>query len=124
MFSNALDLITSKPLLTAFVLLALCDATVLIWGLLRDSTWFVKSEDGKRLPTGLTVAHVIAWTVLPPAWFFFETYVLDSHLLPTAQHAVDPKLKAAYDSLRLGQELAKNFWAAILAAILFLVPKK
>ena len=124
MLNNLMALVTSRPCLTVVVIVLVLDAIGLLVGLLTNSKWLVKDADGKKVPSSITIAHVIAWTIVPPAWFFLETYTLDAHLLPSAKHADESALKAAYDSLRLSQELAKNFWAAILAAILFLVPKK
>ena len=53
--------------------------------------------------------HVLAWTFGPPLWFAFETYVLTG-----ADGRAD---------LEKGQKMVSSIWAAVLAAILFLVKR-
>lgn len=122
--NSFIELMARNWKLTVVVIILLADAIILLVGLLAENRLFILSTSEKKHPTRLTIAHVVGWTLGPPAWFFIETYTLDSELLPSVRHATDPALKAAYDSLRLAQDLAKNFWAAVLAAILFSVPKK
>jgi len=52
------------------------------------------------------------WIFLPPAWFFFEYYIL----WPNA--SVKKK-----EALRDARQLAQPFWAAVLLSLLFLVSK-
>ena len=106
------------------------DAALVISGLAGDvpwRKWFVEgtpvTNPAKYKLTGLGIAHVVGWTIAPPAWFFLETFTIDDHLLPSAEHSTNPQLKAEYDRLRVAQDLGAKVWAAILAAILFLVPK-
>lgn len=56
---------------------------------------------------GEATLHVLAWTFGPPLWFAFETYVLTK-----------PEQRA---ELEKGQKIVASLWAAVLAAILFLV---
>lgn len=103
---------------------SMLDAVFVISGLAGStlwSPWFVSGNP--RTLTDLGVAHVVAWTVLPPLWFFFETFIIEDRLLPSAAHSMDAELKAGYDRLRAAQDLGAKVWAAVLAAILFLVPK-
>jgi len=58
------------------------------------------------------LAILIIWSCGPPAWFYVEYYVL----WPDADIETKEKLK-------VGRELAKPFWAAVIATLLFLVPK-
>jgi hypothetical protein len=51
--------------------------------------------------------HVLVWTFGPPLWFAFETYVLTE-----ADGRAD---------LEKGQKMMSSLWAAVLAAILFLI---
>lgn len=112
-------LLKEHPAPAAFSVLLLLDAAWLIAGLSTKSSALFH---GKEL-CGVGVAHVVLWTVGPPAWFFLETYTLGAHLLPDASHPDDPARKAGYERMRLGQDLASKVWAAVLAAILFLIPK-
>jgi hypothetical protein len=61
----------------------------------------------------LCVFILFLWTFGPPAWFFFEYVVL---------WAGDNFKDIRVDILN-GQKLAQSFWAAILATLLFLIPK-
>jgi hypothetical protein len=60
----------------------------------------------------LCLFAVFFWTFAPPAWFFFEYFVLWSGT--TADD-----LKRVLD----GQRLAQPFWGAVLATLLFLIPR-
>ena len=119
-----LSVITDNVGVSLLATLLTVDAILLIAGLAFESCWFVRDDGGNnRKLTRLAVAHIVAWTLGPPVWFFVEWYVLHPELLPNATEKVG-QLKAEYERLKLGQELAKPIWAAILAAVLFLVPKK
>jgi hypothetical protein len=54
------------------------------------------------------ITHVMLWTFLPPLWFAFESFVLC-------------KTPQERETIRPNQELASKIWAAVLAAILFLL---
>ena len=54
--------------------------------------------------------HVMLWTFAPPLWFAFEATFLC-------------KSNEDWQRLKANQELAGRIWAAVLASILFLVPK-
>jgi hypothetical protein len=106
------------------------DAVFVISGLAGRARWsdwlfhsVVVSGVSKKELTDLGIAHVVAWTILPPIWFFLETFTIEDHLLPSAAHSTDAELKARYDRLRIAQDLGAKVWAAVLAAILFLVTK-
>jgi hypothetical protein len=58
------------------------------------------------------VAILFFWSFVPPAWFFVEYFVVWGN-------GSEAELKRVGD----GQKLAQPFWAAILATLLFLVPK-
>ena len=110
--------------LAALGTFSMLDAVFVISGLAGStlwSCWFVTGNP--KTLTDLGVAHVVAWTVLPPLWFFFETFVIEDRLLPSAAHSTNAELQAEYDRLRAAQDLSAKVWAAVLAAILFLVPK-
>lgn len=130
MFNRLLEVLSKNPTLALFGSLCIGDAILVISALAgsvpwRD--WFVQvapnATPAKLELTKLGIAHVVGWTLLPPAYFFVETFTLDDHLLPSSKHSSDPTLKAEYERLRLAQELAAKVWAAVLAAILFLAPK-
>ena len=55
---------------------------------------------------------ILLWTFVPPLWFFLQYYVV-KWADTTSIELVD---------IKEGQELAGKFWAAILAAMLFLKP--
>lgn len=79
------------------------------------SLWHFLTFRGGRaefLKDWFGVVSVFFWTLAPPAWFFIEFFVL-------WEGATDAELKRVQD----GQKLAQAFWAAVLAALLFLVPK-
>ena len=61
-----------------------------------------------RLPEDIW--HVMLWTFVPPLWFYFETMVIAK--TPEEREKIKPH-----------QDLVSKVWAAVLAAILFLVPK-
>lgn len=103
---------------------SMLDAVFVISGLTDNTPWsqWLVTGNPKKL-TGLGVVHVVAWTVLPPLWFFLETFIIEERLLPSEARSTNAELKAGYDRLRVAQDLAAKLWAAVLAAILFLVPK-
>jgi hypothetical protein len=55
---------------------------------------------------------LLIWILAPSAWFLFEVNLL-------WKKADDTRLA----SIKAGQELARPFWAAVLAALLLLVPR-
>lgn len=124
MLMNCFALMCHNRWLAALGATSMLDAIFVISGLTDSTPWsqWLVTGNPKRL-TGLGVVHVVAWTILPPLWFFLETFVIEERLLPSEAHSTDNKLKAEYDRLRVAQDLAAKFWAAVLAAILFLVPK-
>jgi len=130
MIRKFIKLMRANPLLALLGAVCLLDAALVISGLAGSVPWrywFMEPIAGsvptKFELTRVGIAHVVGWTIGPPAWFFIETFTIDDSLLPSAAHSTDPALKAKYDRLRVAQELASKVWAAILASILFLVPK-
>jgi hypothetical protein len=124
MFAKFGDLMCRNGWLAALGAVSMLDAVFVISGLAGTTLWshWLVSENPRKL-TGLGIAHVVAWTVLPPLWFFLETFIIEDRFLPRPAHSTDAELKAGYDRLRVAQDLAAKVWAAVLAAILFLVPK-
>lgn len=59
--------------------------------------------------------HVLLWTVGPPTWFFIEYWLASTYGCPGS--------KDALEDVKLWQDMAKPFWAGVLAAILFLKGK-
>lgn len=55
---------------------------------------------------------ILFWTIGPPIWFFCEYFWLWKN--------ADEKTQAR---IQVGQDLARPFWAAVLATLLFLLPK-
>jgi len=58
------------------------------------------------------MAILFFWTFAPAVWFFFEYFFL--------WYRADEKFLG---KVKTGQDLAKTFWAAVLATLLFLIPK-
>ena len=67
---------------------------------------------------------IIFWTVVPPAWFFFEYWIFDSEKLierPRDSATNQPVAKERFlKSLKDYADYATKIWAAILAVLLFL----
>lgn len=59
--------------------------------------------------------HVLLWTIGPPIWFFLEYWIASTYACPND--------KEALANVKLWEDIAKTFWAGILAAVLFLKPK-
>lgn len=59
--------------------------------------------------------HVLLWTMGPPIWFFGEYWIASTYACPYDQEALA--------NVKLWQDMAKTFWAGILAAVLFLKGK-
>lgn len=130
MLAKFAAMVLRNKALASFGAVCMLDAALVISGLAGDvpwRCWFLEGAPAnnptKSKLTMIGVAHVVGWTIAPPSWFFLETFTIDDHLLPSAAHSTNPQLKAEYDRLRVAQDLAAKVWAAILAAILFLIPK-
>ena len=114
-----------------FVLLAtlcLLDGALVIAGLSTKSPWLFQQAlqtDGtsKAVLNWLGVSHVVGWAIGPPCWFFLETAFIQAKLLPTAANLESNARKAGLERLKIMQDLGAKVWAAVLVAILFLVPK-
>lgn len=130
MLEKFIALVMRNKLLAALGALCMLDAVLVISGLAGEvpwRDWFLESKDSatpvKLILTKLGIAHVVGWTIIPPAWFFIETFTVDDHLLPSAAHATNAQLKAEYERLRVAQDLGSKVWATVLVSILFLAPK-
>lgn len=130
MLAKFVTMILRNKVLASFGAVCMLDAALVISGLAGDVPWrywFLDCTQGttsaKYTLTKLGIAHVVAWTIAPPAWFFLETFTINDHLLPSAEHSTNPQLQSEYNRLRVAQDLGAKVWAAVLAAILFLVPK-
>jgi hypothetical protein len=130
MLSTFVALILGNKALAALGAVCIIDGALVISGLAGDVPWrhWFLEENASSRPTkyrltSLGIAHVVGWTIAPPIWFFLEAFTIDAHLLPSAARSTNPHLMAEYDRFRVAQDLASKVWAAILAAILFLVPK-
>jgi len=51
---------------------------------------------------------LFAWAVFPPIWFWYEYFCLY------------PVLETSLDDFKHGQELSRNIWAGVLAALVAL----
>lgn len=69
------------------------------------------------------IAHVLAWTLVPPVFFFIETLIKRSSFELTDDTIKNAHRKADADRLKAMQEMGGKIWASVLAAILFLAPK-
>ena len=130
MYQQTYDLVRNNCKTSLAVALCLANAAFLISGLTGDVQWSpallntdLSGSNREVSLTGLGVAHIVGWTLLPPVWFFLETFIVQSKLLPSERHSTESALKASYDRFLLAQDLAAKVWAATLAAILFLCPK-
>lgn len=128
--SELVSMFRRNKFLASLGVVCLLDAGFVISGLAGEVPWryfFIENAQGsasaRSALTKCGIAHVVAWTIAPPAWFFLEAFIIHGDLLPSAAHSSDPALKAQYDRLRVAQDLGAKVWAAILASILFLVPK-
>jgi len=111
--------------LSILVAFLIAHALFLALGLQQKWPCFFNQPDcsGKRTLSTFAALQVILWAIVPPAWFFLETYTYGAGLLPCPEHATNPSLKARYDRFRLAQDLASKFWLAVLGVIIFLVSK-
>jgi hypothetical protein len=84
---------------------------------------FANPSQGSSGNTFNTVS-IIFWTVVPPAWFFFEYWIFDSEKLierPRDTATNQPVSKERFlKSLKDYADYASRIWAAILAVLLFL----
>lgn len=76
--------------------------------------FLVEGADSTELSTPGKV-HVVLWTMGPPVWFFLEYWVASTYVCPND--------KEALANVKLWEDIAKTFWAGILAAVLFLKAK-
>lgn len=125
-FAGLWRLVAENRWATLLTLLLLADAAFMLSGLILPewgTTAHLLTADAKPRLAVLGAAHVIAWTLGPPAWFFLETFVVMRPYLPDPTRTTTPEIQALLDRWKLKADMAKAFWAALLAAILFFVPK-
>jgi hypothetical protein len=67
-----------------------------------------------------TAAVIVFWGLVPPIWFFAEYYAVDHDWLTSLP---GPKAEML-ESIKTYADYASKIWAAVLAAILFLVKKE
>ena len=76
--------------------------------------------EGGKLPIATeAIFHVVFWTLVPPIFFFLEYYFIDQGKILNPNLKKDDFLK----NIKTYQDMASKIWAAVLAAILFLIPK-
>lgn len=73
----------------------------------------------RRMGPGTAVV-IVLWGLLPPIWFFCEYYAADHGWLT---YLPGPKAEVL-ESVKTYADYASKIWAAVLAAILFLVKKE
>ena len=86
--------------------------------------WLLASPSQGSLGNTFNTVSIIFWTVVPPAWFFFEYWIFDSEKLierPRDSTTNQPVAKEKFlKSLKDYADYASKIWAAILAVLLFL----
>ncbi|HEX8835693.1 MAG TPA: hypothetical protein VF748_02060 [Candidatus Acidoferrum sp.] len=86
--------------------------------------WLLASPSQGSLGNTFNTVSIIFWTVVPPAWFFFEYWIFDSEKLierPRDSATNQPVAKERFlKSLKDYADYASKIWAAILAVLLFL----
>jgi hypothetical protein len=93
--------------------LAIFYGIFVIQGLWRKR--FVGKNSGSNELSTMGKIHIILWTIGPPTWFFVEYWVASKYVCPGDESALN--------QIKLWQDIAKNFWAGLLAAMLFLKGK-
>jgi len=75
--------------------------------------WGAKLEDGSRIKKVQTII-VIAWTLAPPLWFWFEFYFLRDRAI------CGPLTTGCWEEFKYGQEVSSRIWLATTSALLAL----
>lgn len=69
---------------------------------------------------GWKVVIVVAfWTVVPPAWFFFEYYMVDHDWIRNLPMTDPGGREAVLASVKTYADYASKVWAAVAVAVLF-----
>jgi hypothetical protein len=85
--------------------------------------WLVADPSQGSLWNTFNKVAIIFWTVVPPAWFFFEYWIFDSEKLikRPLEGTNQPVAKERFlKSLKDYADYASKIWAAILAVLVFL----
>ena len=86
--------------------------------------WLFADPSQGSLGNSFNKVAIIFWTVVPPAWFFFEYWIFDSKNLiarPLDSTTNQPVAKEKFlKSLKEYTDYASKIWAAILAVLVFL----
>ena len=85
--------------------------------------WLVEDPSQGSLGNTFDKIAIIFWTVVPPAWFFFEYWIFDSEKLikRPLEGTNQPVAKEKFlKSLKEYADYASKIWAAILAVLVFL----
>ena len=80
---------------------------------------FVNASQGSLGNTFNKVA-IVFWTVVPPAWFFFEYWIFDSEKLIERPFDSSTDKEKFLKSLKDYADYASKIWAAILVVLTFL----
>jgi hypothetical protein len=62
-------------------------------------------------------AHLVVWTLAPPAWFLLELWARTKTNITSRQ-----LVRERFELLKYNQELAGKLWAAVLVALLYFFP--
>ena len=85
--------------------------------------WLVADPSQSSLSNTFNKVAIVFWTVVPPAWFFFEYWIFDSEKLikRPLEGTNQPIAKEKFlKSLKDYAEYASKIWVAILAVLVFL----
>jgi hypothetical protein len=85
--------------------------------------WLVADPSQGPLSNTFNKVAIVFWTVVPPAWFFFEYWIFDSEKLikRPLEGTNQPIAKEKFlKSLKDYADYASKIWAAILAVLVFL----
>jgi hypothetical protein len=90
---------------------------VVVFGL-AICTIFKFANTHRQMSQSKTV--IILWALAPPLWFFWEYWLVDHDWITSLPGAKDAML----ESVKTYADYASKIWAAVLAAVLFLVKKE
>lgn len=85
--------------------------------------WLVANPSQGSSGNTFNTMAIIFWTVVPPAWFFFEHWIFDSEKLikrPLDTNNQPVTKEKFLKSLKEYADYANKLWAAILAVLVFL----
>jgi len=86
--------------------------------------WLFANANQGSLGNTFNKVAIIFWTVVPPAWFFFEYWIFDNEKLinrPLDNSTNQPVAKEKFlKSLKDYADYASKIWGAILVVLTFL----